>query len=66
MISSAVDVLLKEARFRTSRHRATLEYRRNLAAVLLEETLRIAMERAADQEILTPKTPSNGIDEAVR
>lgn len=66
VISSAADVLLNEARFRTSRHRATLEYRRHLAAVLLEETLTTAMERAADQEILTPKAPSNGIDEAVR
>ena len=39
--------LLAEASFRTSPHRATKEYRRHLACVLLEETLSAAWERAA-------------------
>jgi carbon-monoxide dehydrogenase medium subunit len=38
--------LLAEAHFRTSPHRATAEYRRHLAGVLLEETLTTAFQRA--------------------
>jgi carbon-monoxide dehydrogenase medium subunit len=40
-----VEALLTEARFRTSPHRATAEYRRQMAAVLLEETLSTAWSR---------------------
>jgi len=46
-IQEAIDALLAEARFRTSPHRATAEYRRRIAAVLLEEVLTTAWERAA-------------------
>ena len=44
--AQALDELLKEAHFRTSRHRATAEYRRNLASVLLQEALSMAWNRA--------------------
>jgi len=37
--------LLSEARFRTSPHRATAEYRTHLAGVLLRQTLQTAWER---------------------
>ena len=39
-LQRAIEALLSEARFRTSPHRATAEYRRQMAGVLLEETLR--------------------------
>jgi CO/xanthine dehydrogenase FAD-binding subunit len=42
----ALEVLLKEAHFRTSAHRATSEYRRHLAGILLQEALTSAWERA--------------------
>jgi CO/xanthine dehydrogenase FAD-binding subunit len=42
----ALDELLKEAHFRTSLHRATAEYRRNLAGVLLQEALMSAWQRS--------------------
>jgi len=42
----ALDELLKEAHFRTSPHRATAEYRRHLAGVLLQEALITAWQRA--------------------
>ena len=42
----ALDELLKEAHFRTSLHRATAEYRRHLAEVLLQEAVSIAWQRA--------------------
>lgn len=45
--AAALDELLKEARFRTSPHRATVEYRRHLAGVLLQEALSAAWQRAA-------------------
>lgn len=45
--ASAYQALLGEARFRTSPHRATAEYRRYLAGLLLEEVLELAWERAA-------------------
>jgi hypothetical protein len=48
-VAAALDALLGEARFRTSPHRATAEYRRSVSAWLLEETLRIAWERAGEQ-----------------
>ena len=42
----ALETLLKEARFRTSPHRATAEYRHHLAGVLLEEAFTAAWQRA--------------------
>ncbi len=44
--TSALVELLKEAHFRTSSHRATAEYRRHLAGVLLQEALTMAWQRA--------------------
>lgn len=46
LIEQAAEVLLSEASFRTSRHRATSEYRHHMAAVLLNDTLSIAWEVA--------------------
>lgn len=46
LIEAAVEVLLTEAHFRTSPHRATSEYRQHIAGVLLEETLTTAWLRA--------------------
>jgi carbon-monoxide dehydrogenase medium subunit len=46
-ISRAFKVILAQASFRTSRHRATSEYRQHVVGVLLEETLSAAFERAA-------------------
>jgi CO/xanthine dehydrogenase FAD-binding subunit len=46
VLSQAIEALLGEARFRTSPRRATSEYRRHVAGVLLRETLTIAWERA--------------------
>lgn len=43
----ALDALLGEAHFRTSPHRATAEYRRYLAGVLLDEAVRTAWQRAS-------------------
>jgi CO/xanthine dehydrogenase FAD-binding subunit len=45
--TGALVELLKEAHFRTSPHRATAEYRRHLAGVLLKETVTMAWQRAA-------------------
>jgi carbon-monoxide dehydrogenase medium subunit len=45
-IQEAYRALLAEASFRTSRHRATSEYRQYVVGVLLEETLKTAFERA--------------------
>jgi CO/xanthine dehydrogenase FAD-binding subunit len=45
--TSALAELLKEAHFRTSPHRATAEYRRHLAGILLQETVSMARQRAA-------------------
>lgn len=42
----ALEELLKEARFRTSPHRATAEYRYHLAGILLQEALSKAWQRA--------------------
>jgi xanthine dehydrogenase FAD-binding subunit len=42
----ALDELLQEAHFRTSLHRATADYRRHLAGVLLQEALSKAWHRA--------------------
>lgn len=48
LITAAYEALLSEAHFRTSPHRATAEYRRHLAGVLLEETLTAAWQRAGE------------------
>jgi len=45
-IRRAHAAILAEARFRTSRHRATQEYRRRMAGVLLAEALELAWRRA--------------------
>jgi carbon-monoxide dehydrogenase medium subunit len=42
----ALDELLKEAHFRTSLHRASAEYRRHLAGILLQEAFTKAWQRA--------------------
>jgi len=47
-IAPSLDVLLAETRFRTSPHRATAEYRRRLAGVLLEDALQAAWQRAGE------------------
>ena len=49
VLEEARQALLGEARFRTSPHRATAEYRRHLSGVLLEETLTTAWERTFDR-----------------
>ncbi len=49
VLDNARQSLLGEARFRTSPHRATAEYRRHLSGVLLEETLTTAWERSFDR-----------------
>ncbi len=46
VILQAKAVLLNEARFRTSQHRATAEYRQRLSSVLFEETLQTAWARS--------------------
>ena len=45
-ITRAMDILISEASFRTSRHRATRDYRRHVAKVLLKDTLKTAWERS--------------------
>jgi CO/xanthine dehydrogenase FAD-binding subunit len=49
-IQTALDVLLAEARLRTSPHRATKEYRQLVLGVLLNRTLKIAYQRALENE----------------
>lgn len=49
VLESAWQVLLAETSFRTSRHRATEQYRHWMAGVLLEETLLTAWERTFDE-----------------
>lgn len=41
-LDECIQTILVEASFRTSRHRATQEYRHHMAGVLLEETLSVA------------------------
>jgi carbon-monoxide dehydrogenase medium subunit len=50
-LQQATEALLSEARFRTSPHRATAEYRRQMAGVLLEETLTTAWSRAQPNQV---------------
>jgi CO/xanthine dehydrogenase FAD-binding subunit len=45
-LALACEAILSEARFRTSPHRSTSEYRQHLAGVLLDEVLKAAWERA--------------------
>jgi len=45
IIEAALHALREEARFRTSPHRATAEYRREMVAVLLREVLGEAWKR---------------------
>jgi carbon-monoxide dehydrogenase medium subunit len=46
LLDKAIEALLGEARFRTSPHRSTAEYRREMSAVLLRDTLTTAWERS--------------------
>jgi CO/xanthine dehydrogenase FAD-binding subunit len=48
VIGRALEALLTEAHFRTSPHRSTEAYRRQMAGVLLRETLASAWQRAAE------------------
>ncbi len=47
VLQGAITALLAEVSFRTSPHRATKDYRRQMAAQLLEETLTRAWQRSA-------------------
>jgi CO/xanthine dehydrogenase FAD-binding subunit len=46
IMEQAVQAILQEAHFRTSLHRATLEYRQHLVSVLLDEAFSAAWHRA--------------------
>jgi xanthine dehydrogenase FAD-binding subunit len=48
LFAPGLKIVLEEAHFRTSPHRATQEYRRHLAGILLEETLTAAWQRTLD------------------
>jgi len=48
VLQKAYESILNEASFRTSRHRATSEYRQHVVGILLEETLMLAFERAGE------------------
>jgi CO/xanthine dehydrogenase FAD-binding subunit len=48
-LAAGKQAILAEARFRTSPHRATAEYRRHLSGILLEETLTLAWQRSLEQ-----------------
>ncbi len=45
-IERAVDALLTDVSFRSSPHRASADYRRHLAGILMRETLQSAWQRA--------------------
>ena len=47
IVDLAYEALLDEANFRTSRHRATKEYRQQMVGVLLEDVLENAWQKAA-------------------
>jgi carbon-monoxide dehydrogenase medium subunit len=47
-IEGALEALLGEVHFRTSPHRATVGYRREMARILLEDTLQKAWQRASE------------------
>jgi len=46
VVQRAYEAILTQANFRTSRHRATREYRQHVVGVLLAETLQAAFRRA--------------------
>ena len=48
-LSSALEILVEEVKFRTSRMRATAEYRYHLVGTLLKDTFETAWERADKQ-----------------
>lgn len=50
IIHMAMETLLAEARFRTSPHRATEQYRRHMAGVLLHQAVEIAWNRASSDD----------------
>jgi CO/xanthine dehydrogenase FAD-binding subunit len=50
VLNEAVDALWAEAQLRTSPHRATADYRREMVAVLAERALRLAVQRALTGE----------------
>jgi xanthine dehydrogenase FAD-binding subunit len=49
-VTECIRTLLVEANFRTSRHRATQEYRHHMAGILLEETLATAWQAALSEK----------------
>lgn len=49
-IARAAELILDEAQLRTSKHRASADYRRELSRVLLERALPLAVRRAATGE----------------
>lgn len=49
LLPRVVEAILGEARFRSSPHRSSADYRRHMCGVLLEDTLNAAWERAALQ-----------------
>jgi carbon-monoxide dehydrogenase medium subunit len=51
-IEAAIEILLSECKPRTSAHRATAEYRREVLPVLLRRTLSKAIERAKTGEVV--------------
>ncbi len=53
-LQRAYQAILAEARFRTSRHRATKEYRQHVVGVLLRDVLHEAFERSAGDEVSKP------------
>ena len=46
IVEKAIKSILDQASFRTSRHRASSEYRQHVVGVLLKDTLSAAFERA--------------------
>jgi carbon-monoxide dehydrogenase medium subunit len=50
LIDEAYQLLLREVQLRTSKYRASSEYRRHLTHVLLEESLKIAWSRTWDRQ----------------
>jgi carbon-monoxide dehydrogenase medium subunit len=51
-LAEAAGLILAEARLRTSKHRATSEYRRELVSVLARRALRLAAHRARSGEVV--------------
>ena len=47
-INYALEILLRDVQFRTSPHRATSDYRRELAKTLFQDTFNAAWKRALD------------------